>query len=439
MPVATPARVLQIALPPLHPGQQLIENSSARFKVVVCGRRWGKTTYGVSKCVAGVLTAGGNYWWIGPTYKVATIGWDMLLKLVRQLQDAGVEITTNKDELTAYFPKGRIVMKSSDNPELLRGEKLAGCVFDEAAQHKQIVWTEVIRPSLADLKGWALFIGTPKGKNWLFELHQQAKHRNDWAAFKMLTTDNPYIDSNEIAAAKLEMSEESFKQEFEADFGASQYLVYPEFSRDKHQWKGLVPPFTRFIGALDFGGTSISSHMSTGLVAGITDKDEIICVSEFEQAGPNIAERQMNWMFEQERRMIELSKKVRDNFRIDWTADKTQMVGIQLMRGYGFSVFPTKGGPDSVEEGIELVHRRLKIRTDGKPRWYYTDNLHFIPEALERYRYPQPEEGKVQARKPLKIDDDMADTIRYGIERVDRSIIGDPAILYRNALPQVVN
>ena len=438
----TVAEPLKIKLPALHPGQQLVHNSPARFKVVVCGRRFGKTTYGIQKCVAEVLTTGGIYWWIGPTYSVSTLGWKMLKVVINQLRDAGIDIKTTEDDYTAVFSKGVICMKSGDNPDLLRGEKLSGVVFDEMAQHKEISWIEAIRPSLSDTRGWALFIGTPKGKNWVYHLYNRAGIEPNWAAFQLPTSVNPYIPKEEIEAARREYESKGqlsiFLQEYEADFGASQYLVWPEFNRTVHQWHGLVPLFTSFFGALDFGGTSIGSHKSTGLVAGRTVNDELILVEEFEQAGPNIAERQQEWMYTMERKVFELAKRSpKTNFSINWTADKTQMVGIQMMRRMGFSVFPTKGGPDSVEEGVELVHQRLKVRPDGKPRWYYMDHLHYVPEAMERYHYPQPEEGKVQAKKPVKIDDDMADTIRYLVERVDRTFIGDPAKIYKNALPMM--
>ena len=436
-----PAPALKVNLPPLHPGQRQVHIDRARFKVVVCGRRWGKTTYGIQRCIEAVLETGGTYWWIGPTYKVAEIGWKMLKFIINKLRDAGMEIKTREDDLTAVFPKGVIAMKSAENPDLLRGEKLSGVVLDEAAQHKEVVWTEAIRPSLSDLRGWALFIGTPKGKNWLYHMFKRAEVSTGWAAFKMPTSTNPYIDKQEIEDARKEYEItgrlEVFFQEYEADFGASQYLVWPEFDRRIHKWTGPVPPFVSFYGGLDFGGTSIGSHKSAGNVCGITAEDFMIFFDEFEQAGPEIAERQQQWMWDQERKVKELAAKV-PGFalkKINWAADKTQMVGIQMMRRQGFQITASKGGPDSVEEGIELVHQRLKVRGDGKPRLFYLDGLHFIPEALERLHYPPPEEGKVLTKKPVKIDDDTADALRYCVERKDRHVIGDPAQLYKNILP----
>ena len=439
---ATTERV-RIQLPPLHPGQKEVDDCAARFVVCVCGRRWGKTTYGVRKCFKGALQTGGIYWWIAPSYKVANIGWRMTKRLAALMGDL-VDVK-EADKCLKFRNGGEIWMKSADDPDSLRGEKLSGAVFDEFAQIKPETWTEVIRPALSDLKGWALFIGTPKGKNWAYRLFQMAELREDWAAFRKPTKTNPYIDDAEIEAARLDMSHESFAQEYEADFGASQYLVYPEFEPNVHVWKGPMPEFIHYRGGLDFGGDSIGAHKSAGAIAGLTKNDELIIFSEFEQAGPNIAERQVNWVLEQEALIRELRKETRQkplNPVCIYRADKSQMFGIQLMRSFGLSVFKTIGGADSVNAGIEMMHRRLKLRTDAdgrqRPKLYIWDKCPRSISALSRYRWPEPkDDDKVQSKNPLKVDDDLADTIRYLVEGVDGLPVGNPQELYAADLPRL--
>lgn len=440
MTASAPERI-RVQLPPLHPGQREVDECSARFVVCVCGRRWGKTTYGVRKCFKGALQTGGIYWWIAPSYKVANIGWRMTKKLAALMGDL-VEVK-EADKCIKFKNGGEIWMKSADDPDSLRGEKLSGAVFDEFAQIKPETWTEVIRPALSDLKGWALFIGTPKGKNWAYRLYQMGTMREDWASFRKPTSTNPYIDKAEIEAARLDMSQESFAQEYEADFGASQYLVYPEFE-DVHIWKGPMPEFVSYHGGLDFGGDSIGAHKSAGVGGGRTKNDELIIIAEFEQAGPNIAERQVNWVLEQETLIQELRKEARQrplNPTVIWRADKSQMTGIQLMRSFGISVFKTTGGSDSVTGGIEMVHRRLKLRPDGegrlRPRLYVWERCHRSIAALQRYRWPEPkDEDKPQAKNPLKVDDDLADAIRYLVEGVDGLPVGNPQEMYAAMLPR---
>ncbi|KKM05212.1 hypothetical protein LCGC14_1756440, partial [marine sediment metagenome] len=260
---------LSIQLPPLHTGrdgkgQVEIAEDSSRFKVVVCGRRYGKTTLGVVLCAKTGLE-GGRAWWVAPTYPIASIGWRMLKVLASQIPDTEIR----EGDREVIFPGGGVVqVKSADNPDSLRGEGLHGVVLDEVGQIRQIAWTDSLRPALTDHKGWALFIGTPKGKNWLWDLFRRAKLAPNWRTWQKPTSDNPFIDPAELEDAKLDLPLAVYRQEYEADFGASQLQVYDEFDREIHQWKSELPQFDAFYGGLDFGGTTIGSHMSAGVLAG---------------------------------------------------------------------------------------------------------------------------------------------------------------------------
>lgn len=449
---------VKITLPPLHRGQLPIAKSKARFKVVICGRRFGKTTYGVRECVKGALETGYTFWWVGPSYSVAQIGWVMLKKLAWQINEISPVEIREADMAVIFQNGGRIVIKSAVNPDSLRGEKLGGIVLDEFAQIPEVTWAEVLRPALADLKGWALFIGTPKGRNWGLRLFENAKNRYNWEAFKVPTaitedgtadtpvigSNNPYIGVEELEQTRQEMSSEQFGQELLADFGASQYQVYPEISQEAHEWRGPVPEFVSYHGGMDFGGDTIGAHKSVTVISGCTAKDELIIIACFKQAGANVAERQYNWTIEQEMKLADVSRALKQPFEPPiYRADKSQMVAIQFMRTSGLSVWPTKGGPDSVNEGIELVHRRLKLRTEAeggtpKPKLYVLKGVPHVLEDLMSYRYPEPHnDGRVEAKNPLKVDDDVADAVRYMVEGKDRGPIGDPQLLYGSLIPRL--
>lgn len=341
---------------------------------------------------------------------------------------------------------GIVAMKSADNPDSLRGEKLSGVVFDEFAQIREDTWSEVIRASLMDKKGWAIFIGTPKGKNWAYRLFERAKVLENWAAFKMPTMSNPYIDADEIEQARAEMTEEEFNQEIMADFGASQYLVYPEVDPTWHEWHEPVPEFISYHGGMDFGGDTIGAHKSATVLAGLTNKDELIIFAAFKESGVNIAERQYNWAIEQELKLQQLRKEMKYRY-VDspkYRGDKTQSVGIQFMRNMGLNIWPTKGGPDSVAEGIQKVHRRLKLRPTergNRPKLFWLkggEGCLQVMKDLMAYRYPEPrEEDKEQSKNPLKVDDDLVDALRYMVEGVDGTVIGDPQKLYSQSVPRL--
>lgn len=436
---------VNIQLPPLHAGQKDIEADPARFKVVVCGRRWGKTTYGVWKTVKGALENPGVYWWVAPTFKVInnSNAWGMLKQLTRDIP--GCEAREG-DGCVRFENGSEIWIKSADNPDGLRGPKLRGVILDEFAQIRPDTWFEVLRPALTDYKGWALFIGTPKGKNWAYRLWEMAKVREGWASWRKPTVTNPFIDPREIEDARHDMTEEGFAQEYLADFGASQYLVFPDVSPETHEWRGQVPEFISYHGGMDFGGDTIGAHKSSTVIAGRTKADELIIFAAFEQSGPNIAERQLNWTLEREAEIRELRARAKQKWVDDpiYRADKSQSLGIQFMKRFGVHVFPTKGGRDSVEDGIELLHRRLKLRKNEltgrmEPKLYWLKGTPWVGDALMRYRYPEPRpDDKVQSKNPLKVNDDTVDTIRYMVEGVDRAVIGNPQELYSGLIPRMV-
>jgi len=218
MAIATAARPVEITLPPLHSNQRAIARHPARFKVVCCGRRWGKTMLAIVVALIAALK-GQRIWWIAPTYQEGLEGWRYLLKLVARIPNVGV----HQVGLTVNFPGGgSIQVKTADNPDNLRGAGLDGVVFDEAAVMNAMVWELVIRPALADKQGWALFISTPQHFNWFYDLWARGQDDAypDWASWQLPTWDNPFIAEGEIEAARGEMTEEDFEQEFGASFTA---------------------------------------------------------------------------------------------------------------------------------------------------------------------------------------------------------------------------
>jgi phage terminase large subunit-like protein len=140
--------------------------------------------------------------------------WIMLKELGHDLIAAAHENTA----VLTLINGRRIFLKGSDRPDTLRGVGLAYVVLDEYASMKPVVWEQIIRPTLADVRGGALFIGTPAGKNHFYDLYKDALDDDDWDAWQYNSTDNPFIPGDEIQAAAKSMSSMSFRQEFEASF-----------------------------------------------------------------------------------------------------------------------------------------------------------------------------------------------------------------------------
>ena len=201
------------ALP--HPGQLEVHNSEARFKVLSAGRRWGKTRLGVNECLD-AASKGGRAWWVSPSYKTSEVGWRPLRQIARRIPNAEVRLV---DRMVTLPGGGFVAVRSADNPDSLRGEGLDYVVMDECAFMQKEAWTEAIRPALSDRQGKALFISTPKGRNWFWEAYQRGvREEEGWQAWTFPTSSNPYIEASEIEAAKRDLPEMIFRQEYLAEF-----------------------------------------------------------------------------------------------------------------------------------------------------------------------------------------------------------------------------
>lgn len=212
----------------LHPAQMQILNSRKRFKVVAAGRRFGKSRLAAwLLLIMALQSTEKDVFYIAPTFQQAKdILWGMLKEL-------GNEVITSAHENTAVLTlvNGRkIYLKGSDRPDTLRGVGLFFAVIDEYADMKPFVWEQIIRPALADVKGSALFIGTPKGRNHFFDLYEYADSGEDpdWEAFHFTSYDNPFLDPAEIEAAKKSMSSFAFRQEFMSSFEAAASDIFKQ-------------------------------------------------------------------------------------------------------------------------------------------------------------------------------------------------------------------
>ena len=210
----------------LHPAQLQIFHSKKRFKIVAAGRRFGKSYLSAwLLLIKGIQSESKDVFYVAPTFQQAKdIMWAML-------KDLGRDLIAQAHENTAVLTliNGRkIYLKGSDRPETLRGVGLSYVVLDEYASMKPVVWEQIIRPTLADVKGEAFFIGTPAGKNHFFDLYKDALEDDEWEAFQYNSTDNPFLPPEEIEASRKSMSSMSFRQEFEASFETGSGGIFKE-------------------------------------------------------------------------------------------------------------------------------------------------------------------------------------------------------------------
>ena len=188
-----------------------------RFVVVVAHRRMGKTVAALNQLIHSALQCekeSPRYALICPTYSQAKrVAWDYLVKFTEPLNP-----TANISELKVDFYGRRIQLYGSDNPDSLRGQYFDGVILDEIGDQNPKIWNEIVRPALADRLGWALFLGTPKGANHFKDFRDRADREPGWSLLEFKASQTGILPEEELAAAKAEMGEDKYAQEFECSF-----------------------------------------------------------------------------------------------------------------------------------------------------------------------------------------------------------------------------
>lgn len=204
----------------VHAGQQAILDSDARFRIVACGRRWGKTVTCAKETRDDLLTNAEGWltWWVAPVYQQAEIGLRTLLEETPEDFIADV----NRSKLRVESVTGAICeFKSADNPDNLRGEGVDKLVVDEAPEVSEYAYENALRPTLTDSEDSRLIaIGTPKGRGWFFEFYQRGESE-DWPEYESFhgpTRENPFINQADVTEAERELPERVFRQEYLAEF-----------------------------------------------------------------------------------------------------------------------------------------------------------------------------------------------------------------------------
>jgi len=200
---------MRIEVPNAHINQKAILESQARFNVLMCGRRFGKSELSQIKMIK-TASFGEQIAYITPTYKLAKVFFNKLA--------AALPFPNNQSNLTMQFPnKGSVEFFTGERLDNLRGRKFNGVIIDEASYIPNLEdgWLNSIRPTLTDYKGWGWFLSTPRGKNFFYSLYM--KQEDGWQSFKYSTYDNPYIDKNEIDEAKRQLPAPVFEQEYMAN------------------------------------------------------------------------------------------------------------------------------------------------------------------------------------------------------------------------------
>jgi hypothetical protein len=201
-----------------HEKQKIVMNSSARFRILSAGRRFGKSFLAGAIAVKYSLELPGRIVWIvAPVFSQTKRLWRVIMELL----PAKLIKNVNRSELMIETINGSTIwFKSGDNPDSLRGEGIDFLVVDEASRVKREAWEQALRPALSDKKGSALFISTPNSFNWFHELFSrgQLPEEKEFESWQFPTVDSPFIDFKEVEEAKRTLPQMIFAQEYLAQF-----------------------------------------------------------------------------------------------------------------------------------------------------------------------------------------------------------------------------
>jgi len=204
----------------------------SRFKVIVAGRRWGKTILSLMYLLKDPFQQGERRWFITPTYKQGKM---IVFPILRQMFSGFAGAKLNETEMSVMFDNGaELSVKGADNENNLRGVGLTKCVMDEMAYIKPHVWEEIVYPMLATTKGTVLFIGTPNGYDMMYDLYSRGQSEPDWKSWQFKTIEGGFVPADEIARARRTMDGVRFRQEFEASFETSGNRAAWNFDRNLH-------------------------------------------------------------------------------------------------------------------------------------------------------------------------------------------------------------
>jgi hypothetical protein len=381
--------------------QELIANDPHRFKVVIAGRRFGKTYLSIRQLCYAARIPNKEVFYITSSYRSAKmIVWKPLKKRLLDLQWVK---KINESELSITLKNNSVIsLKGAENPDSLRGPSLSYCVIDECAEVDPELWYEVIRPALADQQGGAMFIGTPKGKgNWSYDLFCQEQLLTDWKSFQYKTIDGGWVKPEEIEAARKELDARTFRQEFEASWETFEGRVAWAFERDMNVCPApkQLDSRTLFIGC-DFNVSPICACVM------IRDGDLLYVIDEIQMHSSNTHE-----LAEELKRRYPTSK-IFCYPDPAGSARKTSSGGLTdhiILQNAGFIVKAPRAHTP-VRDRINALNSRM-CSSDGIRHLFIDPKCKYTLESLEKFCYKEgtqvPDKGTY---------DHMFDALSYCVD-----------------------
>lgn len=375
----------------LHESQKKVATDKHRFRVLRCGRRWGKTSLMAEEIKGVAISKPSRIAYIANNYQQARdIMWEFLKK---ELRGAIIETNEARLEIKVRTIKGgesHIVLRGWESVENLRGQAFDFLGLDEVAMMRNfwVNWQEVLRPTLTDRKGEALFASTPKGFNHFYDLCNLELKDAEYKSFHFSSWDNPHLPKDELEKAKQSLPADRFAQEYEASFQKTQGLVYKEFDREKHLYDEVIVFKEPKLGAVDPGYRNPAAVLTaywTGERLLIDDE----------------------W-YKTERTDIQIAEYVAILKFKEVYPDPENSGFIEELRRARVNVKEVIKGSGSIKAGIQQV-REMLLRGD---LLINKRCVNLIAE-FEMYSYDDDKGERNEQENPVKANDHALDALRY--------------------------
>tara|TARA_R100001230_G_C5673943_1_gene179226 strand:+ start:234 stop:1448 length:1215 start_codon:yes stop_codon:yes gene_type:complete len=357
--------------------QKTVISDETRFRVLISGRRFGKTYLAISELARFARFPNKKVWYVAPTYRQAkSICW---AELKQRLDKVNWISKINNSDLSIELVNGStIALRGADNEQSLRGIGLDFLCMDEFADIHPSAWFEVLRPTLSDKLGSALFCGTPRGfGNWAYDLYSKGLADKEWKSFQFSTLDGEQVSEKEIDQAKDDLDERTFQQEYLASFVNYSGMIYYNFDRNKNIINEFNKNFNTLWIGLDFNVDPMAA------VVCVVDNFNLYVVDEIQIWSSNT---------------FEMVQEIKDryNYNIKIFPDpaarqrKTSAGGLTdlaILKNAGFNVFAKSKAP-LVRDRINSLNTKLQ-NANGIPSLFILNSCKNVIKSLERQIYKE--------------------------------------------------
>ena len=357
--------------------QSEVIGSKARFRVLVSGRRFGKTFVAINELARFARFPNKKVWYVAPTYRQAKgICW---VELKQRLEKHNwIEEVNNSDLTVTLRNNSTISLRGADNEQSLRGVGLDFLVMDEFADINKAAWLEVLRATLSDTQGHALFCGTPRGfGNWAYELYTMANSTRDWESFKYTTLDGGQVPKTEIEQAQIDLDERTFQQEYLASFVNYAGMIYYNFDRKLH----IIEKYA-----------NIHQQVHIGLDFNVDPMCGVVCIIENDKI--YIIDEIQIWSSNTNEMVEEIQRRYKGKIKIypDPSARQRKtsaggLTDLAILKNAGFEVYSRNSAP-LVRDRINAVNAKLK-NAKGQVSLYIVNSCKNVIKSIERQIYKE--------------------------------------------------